>query len=89
VTRFDVAADIIDGDLANIKPRNMLLNFINSIVMVTSTVYSLDHFTDDESRGGFKPWAADDPRIMNHGLQRCKMNADGSPLMLGPLEYKK
>ncbi len=89
VTRFDASSDLIDGDLANLKPRNMLLNFINSIVMVTTKQYSLEHFTDDESRGGFRPWAADDPRIANHGLQRCKLNPDGSPLAVAPLEYKK
>lgn len=88
VTRFDPAADLIDGELSNIKPRNMLLNFINSIVKVTDTVYSLDHFNNDESRGGFRPWAKDDPRIKNHGLQRPKLKPDGSPLEIGPLECK-
>jgi thioredoxin reductase len=88
VSRLDEAADLIDGDLANLKPRNMLLNFINSIVKVTDTVYSEEHFVSDESRGGFTAWASDDPRIKDHGLQRCKVNCDGTPLTIGPLEFK-
>ncbi|MEY4194607.1 MAG: hypothetical protein RLZZ226_975 [Pseudomonadota bacterium] len=86
VTRFDKASEVIDGDLSNIKPRNTLLNFINSIVKVTDTIYTLDHFTTDESRGGFRPWAADDPRIKNNNLQRPRLKADGSAIELGPLE---
>ncbi len=88
VTRFDKASDLIDGDLSNIKPRNTLLNFLNSIVKVTDTVYPLDHFTTDPSRGGFRPWAKDDPRIKNHGLQRPRKKADGSPLDVAPLDCK-
>jgi thioredoxin reductase len=88
VTRFDKASEAIDGDVSNIKPRNTLLNFINSIVMVTDTVYSMNHFTTDESQGGFRPWASDDPRIKNHGLQRPKFKPDGSPIEVGPLECK-
>ncbi|MGI9213965.1 MAG: hypothetical protein ACR2HF_15970, partial [Methylococcaceae bacterium] len=88
VTRFDKASDLIDGDLSNIKPRNTLLNFINGIVPVTDTVYPLDHFVTDESRGGFRPWALDDPRIKNHGLQRPKLKPDGSPIEVGPFDCK-
>ena len=84
VVRFDEAADLLDGDLANLKPRNMLLNFINSIVHVTDTMYSEDHFVDDGDRGGFIPWASNDPRIENHGLQRCTLTIDGP--QVGPIK---
>jgi thioredoxin reductase len=84
VVRFDEAADLLDGDLANLKPRNMLLNFINSIVNVTESVYSEDHFADDEDRGGFIPWASNDPRIENHGLQRCSLTVGGQ--QVGPIK---
>lgn len=84
VVRFDEAADLLDGDLANLKPRNMLLNFINSITQVTDRVYSEDHFADDEDRGGFIPWEKDDPRIANHGLQRCSLSVGGQ--QVGPIK---
>ena len=84
VVRFDEAADLLDGDLANEKPRNMLLNFINSLVHVTDTVYSEEHFCSNEDRGGFIPWEKNDPRIQNHGLQRCTLTVGGQQVM--PIE---
>jgi thioredoxin reductase len=74
LVRFDPVADLIDGDLANLKPRNMLLNFINDIVKVTDTRYSEEHFVENSSdRHDFTFWELDDPRIQNHGLQRCSL----------------
>jgi hypothetical protein len=87
VVRFDEPADLLDGDLANEKPRNVLLNFINGLVKVTDTVYSEAHFTSDEDRGGFIPWDKNDPRIENHGLQRCKLTVDGPQVMPIKLMY--
>ena len=87
VVRFDEAADLLDGDLANEKPRNMLLNFINSLVHVTDTVYSEEHFCSDEDRGGFIPWEKDDSRIQNHGLQRCTLTVGGPQVMPIKLMY--
>lgn len=87
VVRFDEAADLLDGDLANEKPRNMLLNFINSLVHVTDTVYSEEHFCSDEDRGGFIPWDKNDPRIENHGLQRCTLTVGGQQVMPVKLMY--
>lgn len=77
VVRYDKAADLFDGDLANEKPKNVVLNFINSIVRVSNEVYPEDHFYNDEDRGGFTPWAKDDPRIQNHGLPRCTLQVGG------------
>jgi thioredoxin reductase len=87
VVRFDEPADLLDGDLANEKPRNVLLNFINSLVKVTDMVYSEEHFSSDAERGGFTPWAKDDPRIQNHGLQRCKLMVDDPQVMPVKLMY--
>lgn len=84
VVRFDEAADLLDGDLANLKPRNTLLNFINSIVQVTDTMYSEEHFAEDEGRAEFTPWVTNDPRIENHGLQRCSLTVDGQ--QVGPIK---
>jgi thioredoxin reductase len=76
VIRYDQAAGIFDGDLANEKPRNVILNFINGIVKVTSEAYPEEHFCNDD-RGGFTPWAADDPRIPDHPLPRCAREVGG------------
>ncbi len=76
VVRFDPACDLIDGDLANIKPRNMLLNFLNSVVNVTNTRFPEDHFCVDPERHGFIFWEKDDPRTLNHGLQRCSLKPE-------------
>jgi thioredoxin reductase len=84
VVRFDEAADLLDGDLANLKPRNTLLNFINSVVNVTDTQYSEEHFVDDGDRGEFIPWVMNDPRIENHGLQRCALTVGGQ--QVGPIK---
>lgn len=89
VVRFDEMADLLDGDLANEKPRNMLLNFINSLVHVTDTVYSEEHFCSDPERGGFTPWDRNDSRIANHGLQRCTLTVDGPQVMPIKLMYDK
>ncbi len=76
VVRFDPACDLIDGDLANIKPRNMLLNFLNSVVQVSDTHFPEDHFCVDPERHGFILWEKDDPRTVNHGLQRCSLKPE-------------
>jgi hypothetical protein len=76
VVRFDPACDLIDGDLANIKPRNMLLNFLNSVVNVCDTHFPEDHFCVDPERHGFILWEKDDPRTVNHGLQRCSLKPE-------------
>jgi thioredoxin reductase len=76
VVRFDPACDLIDGDLANIKPRNMLLNFLNSVVNVCDTHFPEDHFCVDPERHGFILWERDDPRTVNHGLQRCSLKPE-------------
>lgn len=76
VVRFDPACDLIDGDLANLKPRNMLLNFLNSVTEVCDTVFPEDHFCADPERHGFVLWEKDDPRTQNHGLQRCSLKPE-------------
>ncbi|MGI9214063.1 MAG: hypothetical protein ACR2HF_16460, partial [Methylococcaceae bacterium] len=76
VVRFDPACDLIDGDLANIKPRNTLLNFINGVVNVCDTVFPEEHFCADPERHGFVLWEKDDPRTQNHGLQRCSLKPE-------------
>lgn len=76
VVRFDPAADLIDGDLANLKPRNTLLNFVNSVAKVTDTHFSEEHFCADPERHGFMLWEQNDPRTINHGLQRCSLTPE-------------
>lgn len=77
VLRWDPPASIFEGDVTNMKPRNMLLNFINEVVQVTTDVFSEEHFYDDVELGGsFTPWTADDPRIQNHGQQKCLLGVD-------------
>lgn len=76
VVRFDPACDLIDGDLSNIKPRNMVLNFLNSVAQVTTTHFPEEHFCVDPERHGFELWDKNDPRTVNHGLQRCSLTAE-------------
>jgi len=76
LVRFDPAADLIDGDLANLKPRNTLLNFVNGVAKVTDTHFSEEHFCADPDRHGFILWEKDDPRTQNHGLQRCALTPE-------------
>jgi hypothetical protein len=51
---------------------------------VTDTQYSEEHFVDDGDRGEFIPWVMNDPRIENHGLQRCTLTVGGQ--QVGPIK---
>jgi thioredoxin reductase len=76
VIRYDKAADEFEGDLANEKPRNILLNFINEIAGVTTEVFPEEHFYNTEERGGFSPWPADEP-VEDPGLPQCALQLGG------------
>jgi thioredoxin reductase len=76
VIRYDKAADVFEGDFGHEKPRNILLNFINEIVGVTSDVFPEEHFYNTEDRGGFTPWPPEQ-RKDGSWLPQCELQVGG------------
>jgi hypothetical protein len=76
VIRYDKEGYEFEGDFGYEKPRNILLNFINEIVGVTSEAYPEEHFANSEDRGGFDPWP---PEQQKDGswLPQCKLQLGG------------
>jgi thioredoxin reductase len=76
VIRYDKPADVFEGDFGHEKPRNILLNFINEIVGVTSEAFPEEHFYNTEDRGGFTPWPPDQ-RKDGSWLPQCELQVGG------------
>jgi hypothetical protein len=76
VIRYDKEGYEFEGDFAFEKPRNILLNFINEIVGVTSEVFPEDHFANNEDRGGFIQWSPDQKKDASW-LPQCKLEIGG------------
>lgn len=73
--RYDREAAAFDGDFANVKPRNLILNFINAIAEVTPEMYPTEHFANTEEQGGFEEWPAERP-VIDPGLPKCALTHD-------------
>ena len=74
--RYDEESNIFEGDLSDVKPRHIILNFINEVAQVTDEVFPENHFHNTEERGGFRPM---DPAEMmrNPGLPECALEVGG------------
>ncbi|MFZ4408891.1 MAG: NAD(P)-binding domain-containing protein [Paracraurococcus sp.] len=74
--RYDEESAPFEGEMSHMKPRNILLNFMNEIAGVTDTVYSEDHFLNTEEMGGFRPLEPGE-QLRNPGLPECALVVGG------------
>jgi Pyridine nucleotide-disulphide oxidoreductase len=77
VIRYDRAAVDFEGDLGLDKPRNIVMNFINEMLGVTSDVFPEEHFVTNETQAGFSPWPEDKPLDDKKWLPQCALTVDG------------
>ena len=78
--RFDEAANGFEGEVSDDKPRNILLNFINEFAGVTDEVFSEEHFSSEEDRGGFRELRPGE-MLKNPGLPECDLVVGGQQVM--------
>ena len=78
--RYDEESSSFEGDLSDVKPRNILLNFINEAAGVTAEVFPEDHFHNTEERGGFRS-LMEGEELRNPGLPECALAVGGQQVM--------
>jgi hypothetical protein len=68
--RDDFALVEVNSDLYS---KHSLMNFLNQLTQITTQEFALDPSVIAPNVK-FEPWAADDPRLQNHGFPVCSDN---------------
>ena len=75
VVRWDDAANGIEGEMNDDKPRHILFNFINEFAGVTNDVFVEDHYNNTEERGGFRALRPGET-LTDPGMPICELTLE-------------
>jgi thioredoxin reductase len=75
-SRYDEDYKGFEHEMDDVKPRNIVLNFINEVACVTDETFSENHFFNTEERGGFRELEPGEV-LTNPGLPECALVVGG------------
>jgi len=82
--RYDQPNETFALEFNSEKPKNLMMNFINSVARVSDRIFTIKTFTDGEV-GGFTPWPPE-RRYEDPGLPKC-LRTHSSDFVPDPAKY--